>query len=161
QIKPTTNVPNKLNRVALLSLPFIGTLCGVDELCPTKCVYAIYDPSTSGLRFVHGDGVFVAPEQVCFLRHFQHRAFLPLLKERSVWHYRQLCQDNNGQYLRELQSQFVVTEASVKAALIYKSDLRSYIGRIPALAHHISNPEMHRQKPSIRLNAEATWNFDV
>ncbi|KAH8646068.1 hypothetical protein BGZ60DRAFT_438331 [Tricladium varicosporioides] len=161
QIKPTTNVPNKLNHVALLSLPFIGTLCGVDELCPTKCVYAIYDPSTCGLRFVYGDGVFVTPEQVCFLKLFQHQAFLLLLKERSAWHYQQLYQDNNGQYLRELQGQLVVTEASVKAALMYKSDLRSYIGRIPALANHISNPKIRTQKPSIYLNVDPTWDFGL
>ena len=61
-----------LNDEALMALPFIGALVGVDQYCPTKAVYDIYDISITSLRFVHGDGIFISSEQVSFMKAFKN-----------------------------------------------------------------------------------------
>jgi len=45
--------------------------CCVGELVPTKAVYAVYDSNTANLRFVHGDGQIIVPEQVCMMQTFK------------------------------------------------------------------------------------------
>ena len=54
-----------------MALPFVGLLVGVDGHVPTHAVYAIYDPSVAGPRFVRGDGELVIPEQVYFSKTFK------------------------------------------------------------------------------------------
>ncbi len=67
---PCPIMPSELNEHAKLALPFVGALAGIDECFPTKAVYAIYDCRIHGLRLVHGDGTFIAPEGVIFSKNF-------------------------------------------------------------------------------------------
>jgi len=71
-----------LNDKALMALPFIAMIVGVDELTPTKAIYAIYDPSNAGLAYVRGDGTFAASEQICFRRDFKNSSMPLNLSQR-------------------------------------------------------------------------------
>lgn len=86
-----------------MALPFIGMLVGVDELVPTKAIYAVYDASNCGIAYVRGDGTFAVARQICFTRHFKdpsvplHQSqcsYLPELMARSAMHYRRTNSKN-------------------------------------------------------------------
>lgn len=60
-----------LNDEALFALPYAGQLAGVSRSAPTHAVFAMFDPSTMGLRFVKGDGTFVEAAEVLFTVDFK------------------------------------------------------------------------------------------
>jgi hypothetical protein len=114
-----------------MTLPFIGIRVGIDEITPTKAIYAIYDPELDILRFVHGDGLIVVPDQVCFLKSFRgnngQRLHLTELKNRCASHIRQIHSEgpDDVEYAAEARNQFP-TKSSVTASLTFTSDLRPY-----------------------------------
>ncbi|KAF4629348.1 hypothetical protein G7Y89_g8804 [Cudoniella acicularis] len=166
--RPTANMPGTLRNEAILALPFISSLVGVDELCPTKAVYALYDSSAASLRFVHGNGTFVTPEQICFLKLFQgdplnraQRDYYLELRDRSIMHNTRLYSlDMN--YISQLENLFP-TLASVTGTLLFMSDVKASRGRCPALMAVAPKPGSldHASSPPVHINVDSKWNFDT
>lgn len=110
---PTPNIPTCLTSTGLQALPYISLLVGVDELIPTKAVYALYDGSIACLRFVHGDGLFIGAERVCFRNTFkdgvpnlnrnQRLHFIELMN-KSMKYYHLITQD--GEFKATVARQF-------------------------------------------------------
>lgn len=137
--KSSPNILSGLNHHALMALPFIGLRVGIDEMTPTKAVYAIYDGELNSLRFVHGDGSIVIPDQVCFLKEFKSGTsnnsqllYSSELKKRSAEHFKQLTsnEDYAIRYTAKARNKFP-TKSSVTAFLTFVSDLE--LNSCPAL----------------------------
>lgn len=175
QPRPTvSNNPSRISDQVLLALPFIGLWVGVDEFVPTKLVYELYDSSLASSRFVHGDGTFVIPENICFLE--PRRGGIPELGlrrvieliHRSVMYYQ--FRHSAGPYeMAVYQGQFITTNA-VKSTLTYYSDLHTRPReRCPALTPHppakgyypVPDKYFHDQSfPCVSRMSEPKWNFD-
>ncbi|KAH7336544.1 hypothetical protein BKA65DRAFT_366253, partial [Rhexocercosporidium sp. MPI-PUGE-AT-0058] len=126
---PASQSPDRLSEPALMALPFIGMFVGVDELVPTKAIYAVYDTSNCGITYVHGDGTFANARQTCFTRQFKNssiplhrsqRAHLLELMARSAMHYHRT--NSRDRYPDETLARFS-TQSSVKTSLTYLNDL--------------------------------------
>jgi hypothetical protein len=172
----TPNKPSHLNEtalLALLALPFISVFVGIDDLHPTKAVYALYDASTSSLRFTHGDGTLLPPEQVCFRKTFQsggrqigtsQRVYFMELLRRSTKYYQLWHSPNNAPFIASCRKHFPDVGA-VRFALEYYSDLRFGPGEpCPALSA-LSLPEktgVYRDQgvSCVTLGVSPVWNFD-
>jgi hypothetical protein len=160
-----------------MALPFIGLLVGVNEFVPTKAVYAIHDPSVSSIRFVHGDGTFAIPENVCFLQSF--RGGNPEMGHRQRIHAVELMhasakyyQFSNlaGPYRMAVFKGRFLTTSEVKSALTFYSDLDSGIGepcpalkQLPPLEGYLLVPDegfYNQGMPCVSLMTDQTWNFD-
>jgi hypothetical protein len=151
-----------------MALPFIGLLVGVDGHVPTHAVYAIYDSSVAGLRFLRGDGELVVPEQVCFTKNFKDgmqnlsssQQVLEEIRQRAIRHY-QLVKSSNHPYSAQAELQFP-TLSSVKTALTYISDLHSVhctaLQGLPMSIWSQSNED--EIVPYISVTSKPKWNFD-
>ncbi|CZR57908.1 uncharacterized protein PAC_07798 [Phialocephala subalpina] len=165
---PTTNVPNTLNREALLALPLIGIWVGVDELAPSKNVFAIYDPGNCGLRYTHGDGTMIPPEQVLFSNKYKdpsainnrsQRVHFLALNTASMNHYEMINRDS---YTREnLQIRYPTTD-SVKKALTYHVDAPSNHDGCQALQDLEENDDTSFDYVSsaIEISSGPLWDFN-
>jgi hypothetical protein len=152
-----------------MALPFIGLLVGIDGHVPTHAVYAIYDPSVAGLRFVRGDGEVVIPEQVCFTKTFKDgmqnfsssQKILEEIRQRATQHY-QLVKWSKRPYSARAEPQFP-TLISVTTALTYISDLHSFhckaLQGLPTSIWSQSNEDVI--VPYISVTSKPKWNFDV
>jgi hypothetical protein len=165
---PPANVPNKINEEALMALPFIGLLVGVDGHVPTHAVYAIYDSSVAGLRFVRGDGELVIPEQVCFTKTFKDglqnlgssQQISEEIRQRATRYY-QLVKSNKHPYSAQAKIKSP-TLSSVKAALTYISELHSvHCTALQGLpTSFLSQPGKVETVPCISVISSPKWNFD-
>jgi len=152
-----------------MALPFVGLLVGVDGHVPTHAVYAIYDPSVAGPRFVRGDGELVIPEQVYFSKTFKDgmqnlsssQQILEEIRQRATRHY-QLVKSSKRPYSAQTEPQFP-TLSSVKTALTYISDLHSVhctaFQGLPTSIWSQSNED--EIIPYISVTSKPKWNFDV
>lgn len=156
-----------LSDKALMALPFIGMFVGVDELVPTKAIYAIYDPSNCGIAYVRGDGTFAVARQICFTRQFKdtssalhgsQRTHLPELMARSALHCGQI--NSKNYFPAEILTKFP-TQSSVKASLTYINDLIMNSG--PALTNFDAAPKGtdRAPPPHIELEDKPKWDFNT
>ncbi|CZT02591.1 uncharacterized protein RCO7_09420 [Rhynchosporium graminicola] len=150
----------------LRALPFIGMFVGVDELIPTKAVYAVCDPSNCGITYVRGDGTFAIARQICFTRHFKdtsipnyrsQRTYLPELIIRTAMYHHHTY--NKEEHLANGTSTFT-TISSVKASLTYLGDLE--MESCPALTAFDSTPiGPDLATHHLALKGTLKWNFST
>ncbi|XMA09321.1 hypothetical protein WAI453_002112 [Rhynchosporium graminicola] len=148
----------------LRALPFIGMFVGVDELIPTKAVYAVCDPSNCGITYVRGDGTFAIARQICFTRNFKdtsipnyrsQRTYLPELITRTAMYHHHTY--NKEEHLANGTSTST-TISSVKASLTYLGDLE--MQSCPALTAFDSTPiGPDRATHHLALKGTLKWNF--
>ncbi|KAL5317797.1 hypothetical protein ACEPPN_014897 [Leptodophora sp. 'Broadleaf-Isolate-01'] len=164
--RPASQSLDRLSEQALMALPFIGMFVGVDELVPTKAVYAVYDSNNCGITYVHGDGTFAVARQVCFTKQFKdpsiplHRSqhtYLPELMARSAMHYHRT--NSRDKYPANILAKFQ-TQSSVKASLTY---LANHVpDSRPALITFDSSTEGPDQAPPhMILEDKPVWNFNT
>jgi hypothetical protein len=168
QILPPSvpNTPHAISQEALLALPYISLIVGIDELVPTKAVYALYDPDTPGLRFVRGDGTFIPQQQICFHKAFKNstaqcttgRDYYVELVRRSANHRHMSM---NPHFVADCNNAYP-TVSTVKSALTYLGDLSP--GSCPALKPCPAVPASEIENKSIpeyfSLAAPLQWDFD-
>lgn len=165
---PTTNIPSKLNHEALMALPLIGLWVGVDELVPSKNVFAIYDSGNCGLRYTHGDGTLIPPEQVLFSTKYKdprtsndrsQRVHFMALTTASMNHYEMINKD--PQTRANLRIRYPTTD-SVKKALTYHVDAPSSHNECQALQDIQENadPSFDYVSPAVEISSGPSWDFD-
>lgn len=166
---PRVNSTYKLNDDALMALPFIGRWVGLDELVPSKSVYAIYDPGNAGIRYTFGDGTLVDAEQVCFSTSYKdfnstlHQAqkkYLEALIHASITYY-DMINSGSHQATAAIYRKFSSPEA-VKSALIYYFDASTNHNKCPALNDRPAGDEQQFENmdPMVNVYSEPFWNFD-
>ncbi|KAG4431819.1 hypothetical protein IFR05_012701 [Cadophora sp. M221] len=156
--------PDRLSEQALMALPFIGMFVGVDELVPTRSIYAVYDSSNCGITYVRGDGSFAVTRQICFTKQFKdpsiplhrsQRTYLPELMARSAMHYH--LTNSRDRYPANILAKFP-TLSSVKASLTYLGD--QVLDSCPALTPFDSTTEGPDQAPPhMVLEDKPVWDF--
>ncbi|KAH7409068.1 hypothetical protein BKA64DRAFT_742228 [Cadophora sp. MPI-SDFR-AT-0126] len=163
---PPSQSTDRLSDKALMALPFIGMFVGVDELVPTKAIYAVYDPSNCGITYLHVDGTFAVARHICFTKQFKdpsiplhrsQRAYLPELMARSALHYRQI--NRRDFFSADIVLKFP-TQSSAKASLTYVEDL--VMGSCLALTSFDATPNgPDRAPPHIDLEDKPIWDFNT
>lgn len=138
----------------------------------------MYDGSLGTIRFVHGDGTYAIPEDVCFMDSFRggnpetgprQRLHFMELHERATKYY-QVSRTAEPFALAVYRGRFTTT-AEVKRSLTYYSDLDSHpINECPALTQ-IRLHDNYEQVPDddysntlaipcVPLSSRPKWNFD-
>ncbi|KAL2068685.1 hypothetical protein VTL71DRAFT_15023 [Oculimacula yallundae] len=162
---PASQSSDRLSDQALMALPLIGMFVGVDELIPTKAVYAVYDPNNCGITYVRGDGTFATARQICFTRqykdssiphHRSQRTYLPELMARSAMQYHRT---NTGGVVSA--DNMFPTMSSVKASLTYLGGLK--MDSCPALTTTLDlTPKgPGRVPPHMSLEGHPKWDFNT
>jgi hypothetical protein len=176
----SNNGNTRITDKALLAMPFIAELVGVDEFTPTRLVYAMYDSSVGTARFVFGDGRYTNPETVCFIYSFRggdaeegHRQRLQVaeLYDRAAKYF-DSCSEMDPETWKKNRGLLQTTD-QVKGILEFysTSELMTQTGYACDainILYHLDGAEPIadewisgcRSRPCVPLSTDPKWNFD-